>query len=201
MSQRVYIVDDDQSVRHSLNWLLESVGIDTAVFPDAHSFLSAYQPDSPGCLVLDVRMPGMSGLDLQEQLRQRGIDLPVIIVTGHADVPMAIRAMKAGAVDFIEKPYSDQVLLERIQAALESGQREQVRRDRVARVEACYRELTQREKQILDLIVAGRQNKAIAAELNLSIKTVEVHRSRLMTKMQARTLSELIKHALLLNRE
>jgi len=194
----VYVVDDDQSVRNSLQWLLESVGIRTRVFADARSFLDTYQPGSPGCLVLDVRMPGMSGLDLQQQLRELEIDVPVIIVTGHADVPMAIRAMKDGAVDFIEKPYSDQILLERIQAALASDVQEQARRERVARIRANFDHLTFREKQIFERIVAGKPNKAIATELSISVKTVEVHRSRLMSKMQAGSLSELVKQALLL---
>ncbi|MDH3451613.1 MAG: response regulator transcription factor [Gammaproteobacteria bacterium] len=198
MTPYVYVVDDDQSVRNSLQWLLESVGIRTRVFADARSFLDTYQPGSPGCLVLDVRMPGMSGLDLQQQLRELEIDVPVIIVTGHADVPMAIRAMKDGAVDFIEKPYSDQILLERIQAALASDVQEQARRERVARIRANFDHLTFREKQIFERIVAGKPNKAIATELSISVKTVEVHRSRLMSKMQAGSLSELVKQALLL---
>ena len=201
MTPHVYVVDDDVSVRNSLQWLLESVGIQTRVFADAQSFLAAYQPGSPGCLVLDVRMPGMSGLDLQQRLSALQIDLPVIIVTGHADVPMAIRAMKEGAADFIEKPYSDQVLLERIQAALESDVQEQARRDRVAGVKAKFACLTQREKQIFDRIVAGKSNKTIAADLTISIKTVEVHRSRVMSKMQAGSLSELVKQALLLKED
>lgn len=199
MIPHVYVVDDDQSVRNSLRWLLESVGIRTRVFPDARSFVEGYRPGSPGCLVLDVRMPGMSGLDLQQQLRQLEIDLPVIIVTGHADVPMAIRALKEGAVDFIEKPYSDQVLLERIQAVLETDAQEQARRDEIARIKSNFDHLTLREKQLLERIVAGKPNKAIATELGISIKTVEVHRSRLMTKMGAGSLSELVKQALLLD--
>jgi len=198
VTPHVYVVDDDQSVRNSLQWLLESVGIQTRVFADAQDFVDDYQPGSPGCLVLDVRMPGMSGLDLQRQLREREIDLPVIIVTGHADVPMAIRAMKEGAVDFIEKPYSDQVLLERIQAVLESDVREQARRERVAGIKENFDSLTSRERQIFASIVAGQPNKAIANELGISIKTVEVHRSRLMGKMQAGSLSELVKQALFL---
>lgn len=198
MTPNVYIVDDDKSVRNSLQWLLQSVGIEARVFADARSFIESYDAGSPGCLVLDVRMPGMSGLDLQHHLRENDIDLPIIIVTGHADVPMAIRAMKAGAVDFIEKPYSDQVLLERIQAALASDVREQARRTRIAAIRGRFDGLTAREKEIFELIVAGKSNKATAAMLDLSVKTVEVHRSRLMAKMQAGSLSELVKQAILL---
>lgn len=199
MTPQVYVVDDDLSVRDSLKWLLESVGIETRVFADAQSFLDAYQPASPGCLVLDVRMPGMSGLDLQRRLRERGAELPVIIVTGHADVPMAIRAMKEGAVDFIEKPYSDQLLLETIQAALEFNVEAQARRQQAAGIRASFDQLTAREKQIFERIVAGKSNKTIAADLSISIKTVEVHRSRVMSKMQAGSLSELVKQSLLLH--
>lgn len=193
----VFVIDDDEAARQSLRWLMESVGLKVACFDSAQAFLDAYDPEVTGCLVLDVRMPGISGLDLQERLTAVGIWLPVIIITGHGDVPMAVRAMKAGAVDFFEKPFNDQALLDRIQQAMEDDAR---RRDEVGRragVRARIAALTPREREVMRLVVAGRSNKHIANELGVSKKTVEAHRARMMEKMQATSLPELVRNALL----
>jgi RNA polymerase sigma factor (sigma-70 family) len=192
----VFVVDDDPAMRDSLRWLLESVGLQVQTYATAAEFLAGRDPSTPGCLVLDVRMPGMSGLDLQEELRRRHTDLPTIVVTGHAEVPMAVRAVKAGAIDFIEKPFSDQLLLDRVRQALEIDRQE--RETRARREEARRRvgHLTPREREVLDLVVAGRANKEIASALGLSPKTVEVHRARVMEKMEVDSLADLIKVAM-----
>ncbi len=197
--QTVFVVDDDRAMRDSLRWLLESVGLTVRTYPTAADFLREYEPSQPGCLVLDVRMPGMSGLDLQAELVRRGAGLPTIVVTGHAEVPMAVRAVKAGAVDFIEKPFSDQLLLDRVRQALEIDRQE--REIRLRREEACRRleALTAREREVLSLVVAGKANKEIAADLGLSPKTVEVHRAHVMSKMAVDSLAELIRVAILAN--
>jgi len=192
----VYVVDDDRAVRESLRWLIESVGLEAATFEDPEMLLEACQPERCGCIILDVRMPAMSGLDLQEVLKQRGIEVPVLIVTGHGDVPMAVRALKAGAFDFIEKPYNDQLLLERVQQAIEQhrGKRQaQVRREELQRRLAL---LTPREREVMEGVVSGESNKHIARRLDLSIKTVEVHRANLMVKMQADSISTLVRMVL-----
>jgi FixJ family two-component response regulator len=193
----VFVVDDDPAMRDSLRWLIESTGLQVETFADAQTFLARIRPELPGCLVLDIRMPGMSGLDLQAELARRGIGLPTIMVTGHAEVPMAVRAVKAGAIDFIEKPFSDQLLLDRVRQGIDMDRQE--REDRARRAEVLRRLglLTQREREVLDLVVAGRANKEIAATLHLSPKTVEVHRSHVMEKMQASSVAELVRFALL----
>ena len=189
----VYVVDDDEAVRESLRWLIESVGIKVKTFANGQALLDDFDEKDVSCLVLDVRMPGISGLDLQQRLKQIGSHVPVIIVTGHADVPMAIQAMKAGAFDFIEKPYSDQLLLERIQCAIEQDncfrQQQAITNDINVRIDR----LTPREKEVMNLVVEGHSNKGIAKELGVSIKTVEVHRGNLMMKMEAQSLSELVR--------
>lgn len=187
----VFIIDDDDAARESLCWLIGSVRLKVAAFASAADFLAAYRVGQPGCLVTDVRMPGLSGLDLQAELKRRGIDLPVIVVTGHGDVPMAVRAMKAGAFDFVEKPFNDQVLLDRVQKAVESSVA--ACRDRAQRsdIQARLDQLTPRERQVLDMVVAGESNKGIAHSLGISEKTVEAHRAQVMAKMQARSLPEL----------
>jgi len=192
----VFVVDDDPAMRDSLRWLIESTGLSVETFADAHTFLARVRPDLPGCLVLDVRMPGMSGLDLQAELARRGVGLPTIVVTGHAEVPMAVRAVKAGAIDFIEKPFSDQLLLDRVRQGIEMDRLERDGRARRADVLRRMSLLTQREREVLDLVVAGRANKEIAATLRLSPKTVEVHRSHVMEKMQASSVAELVRLAL-----
>ncbi|MFN8627522.1 MAG: response regulator [Candidatus Binatia bacterium] len=197
---RVFVIDDDADMREALQSLLESVGLEATTFPGAQQFLDRYDPATPGCMVLDIRMPGMSGLDLQGTLTMRGIDIPVIIVTGHAEVPVAVQALKSGAFDFIEKPFSPQLLLDRIRRALEvDTQRRQAAQERAA-IMACVAELTPRERQVMDLVVAGKANKVIASELGLSPKTVEVHRAQVMRKMRVDSLAELVRIGLLATR-
>ncbi|WP_432797627.1 response regulator FixJ [Poriferisphaera sp. WC338] len=196
----VYVVDDDKAVRDSLKWLIESVGLQVKTYETAMEFLSDCEGMSAGALVVDVRLPGMSGLDLQDQLKKRGIRLPVIIITGHGDVPVAIRAMKAGALDFIEKPFSDQVLLDRIRDALEADAERRESQMQRGEVESRLKRLTPRERQVMDLVVQGRLNKQIAAELDLSHKTIEVHRAHVMEKMNAGSLAELVRMAVVIER-
>jgi two-component system, LuxR family, response regulator FixJ len=193
----VFVVDDDRAMRDSLRWLLESIGLTVRTYATAAEFLREHQPSQPGCLVLDVRMPGMSGLDLQAELVQRGTELPTIVVTGHAEVAMAVRAVKAGAIDFIEKPFSDQLLLDRVRQALEIDR--QSREVRARREEARRRlaSLSAREREVLELVAAGKANKEVAAALGLSTKTVEVHRAHVMSKMAVDSLAELIRVAIL----
>jgi two-component system, LuxR family, response regulator FixJ len=192
----VFVVDDDPAMRDSLRWLIESTGVQVETFADAQTFLARIRPELPGCLVLDVRMPGMSGLDLQAELGRRGIGLPTIVVTGHAEVPMAVRAVKSGAIDFIEKPFSDQLLLDRVRQGIEMDRLERDGRARRAEILRRRSLLTQREREVLDLVVAGKANKEIAASLHLSPKTVEVHRAHVMEKMQASSVAELVRLAL-----
>jgi len=192
----VHIVDDDVGVRDSLQWLLGSVGLAARAYSNAQDFLDAYDGNTPGCLVLDVRMPGLSGLELQETLRRRGIRIPIIIVTAHADVPIAIRALKAGAVDFIEKPYSDQILLDRVRDAIDRDREQRRIASKRAAIAAQVAQLTPREREVMQLVVAGKANKVIASELGLSQKTVEVHRARVMRKMHADSVAQLVQLAM-----
>jgi two-component system response regulator FixJ len=192
----VFVVDDDPAMRDSLRWLIESTGLQVETFADAQTFLARIRPDVPGCLVLDIRMPDMSGLDLQAELGRRSVGLPTIMVTGHAEVPMAVRAVKAGAIDFIEKPFSDQLLLDRVRQGIEMDRQEREGRARRAEVLRRMSLLTQREREVLHLVVAGRANKEIAAALELSPKTVEVHRAHVMEKMQASSVAELVRFTL-----
>ena len=195
-SQRVFIVDDDEAVRDSLALLLRSVGLEVAVFDSAQTFLDELSEDYCGCLVLDIRMPGMSGMELLQRLRDQNNELPVIFITGHGDVPMAVEAMKLGALDFLQKPFRDQELLDRIQQAL--AQESSKRRSRASRDQLRQRltALTARERQVLDRLLEGKANKVIAIELELSQRTVEIHRARVMEKMQARSLAELVRFVL-----
>lgn len=188
----VFLIDDDQAVRDAVGLLLRSGGLVVATFPDAASFLAAGVLNQPGCLVLDVRMPGMSGLDLQKQLNAQGCRLPILFMTGHGDVPMAIRAMKAGAFDFIEKPFQGEVLLERVRAALALDGRERCRQARRDAIAARMALLSPREREVLERVAEGQYNKVIAAELGISLSTVETHRKRVMEKLQAGSLSDLI---------
>ena len=192
----VYVVDDDAAVRDGLKWLIESVELQVAPCPSAQAFLEAYDRSRPGCLVLDVRLRGMSGLDLQAELARRDISIPTIVVTGHGDVPMAVRAMKLGAIDFVEKPFNDQELLERIQKAIEGDL--QARRGDRERAEACalLATLSPREREVLDLLVLGKANKEVADQLGLSTRTVEGHRARLMEKLACGSLAELVRLSL-----
>ena len=189
---RIYIVDDDEAMRDSLKWLLESRGLKVELYPSAEVFLHAFNNDLCGCLVLDVRMPGMSGLDLYEQLQARASTLPVIFVTGHGDVPMAVSALKKGAADFIEKPFNDQDILRLIESCMKQDRAAAARRAENASLALRVDSLTQREREVLGLIVGGKLNKQIADELGISIKTVEVHRSRVMEKMGANSVAELV---------
>lgn len=189
----VFVVDDDAAVRDSLRLLVRSVGLQAETYGSATEFLDVYDPARPGCLVLDVRMPGISGLELQQRLTDMESTLPIIFVTAHGDIPMAVEAVKAGAVDFIQKPFRDQELLDKIQRALEQNRgRRETRTDRQA-IESRLAELTPREREVLELVVVGKANKVIAAELGISQRTVEIHRGRVMQKMQADSLSELVR--------
>ena len=197
MSERavVFVVDDDPSMRRSLETLLRSVGLDVRLFSSAQEFMQAERPDAPGCLVLDVRLPGMSGLTFQQELAKAGVALPVIFITGHGDVPMTVRAMKAGAAEFLTKPFDDQVLLDAIHAAIERDRARRRDAASLAALKARYDELTERERQVMKLVVAGRVNKQIAAELGLSLVTVKVHRGQVMRKMLAKSVAELVRMA------
>ena len=197
MSERavVFVVDDDPSMRRSLEALLRSVGLDVRLFSSAQEFMQAERPDAPGCLVLDVRLPGMSGLTFQQELAKAGVALPVIFITGHGDVPMTVRAMKAGAAEFLTKPFDDQVLLDAIHAAIERDRARRRDAASLAVLNARYHELTERERQVMKLVVAGRVNKQIAAELGLSLVTVKVHRGQVMRKMLAKSVAELVRMA------
>ncbi len=194
----IYIVDDDQAVRDSLGWLISSVGLKVESFGTAQDFMDNYDRKKPGCLLVDVRMPGMSGLELQQHLAQDNQCLPVIIVTGHGDVKMAVNAMKQGAFDFIEKPYNDQVMLDLIQKALLECDRRRSKRMEHQEVQDLYETLTARERQVMDMIVVGNTNKQIAYALDISEKTVEAHRSKVMEKIQATSLADLIRKSVVL---
>lgn len=189
----VYIVDDDQAIRHAMELLMRSVGLDYEIFHSADDFLSKHSNDRAGCLVLDIRMPGLGGLELQEKLNDTGSTLPIIFITGHGDVPMAVEAMQKGAVDFIQKPFRDQELLDRISEALTTDQERRSAREEKAEVLSRIEKLTNRERQVLDLVVTGKPNKVIAYELGVSQRTVEIHRARVMEKMQAKSLADLVR--------
>ncbi|HEX7009902.1 MAG TPA: response regulator transcription factor [Phycisphaeraceae bacterium] len=198
----VYVIDDDPAVRDSLCWLIESVGLEVAAFGAAQAFLDHLMSlpawPSAGCVVADLRLPGMSGLDLQDRMKDLGIDLPIIFITGHGDVPLAVRAMRAGAIDFIEKPFSDELLLGRIHEALvQHARQRQAAADR-SELERRFQRLTPREREVMELIIQGRLNKQIAADLGLSHKTVEVHRAHVMEKMEAASLADLVRMAMAL---
>ena len=203
MSQEmtVFVVDDDQAMRGSLQWLIESVGMKVQTYDSAQAFLDAYYPGRAGCLLLDVRMPGMTGLELQEYLVRREIRLPVIIITGHGDVSMAVKAMKAGAVDFIEKPFDDEELLNSIRNAVQHDEKRRALRARRADIAARMAELTPREHEVMGMVTDGKSNKEIATSLGVSAKTVEVHRARVMDKMRADSLAELGRLALIVRGE
>lgn len=192
----VYVVDDDAAFCDSLRFLIESVNLRVQTFASADEFLAAFSPEMVGCLVLDLRMPGMSGLELQEELSKRGSRIPIIIITAHGDVPTAVQAMRGGAIDFMPKPFSDQALLDRIHQAIEKATRargeQSVREALAARIAL----LTPREREVMNLVVSGKSNKEIAADLCLSAKTVETHRARVMDKMQAHSVASLVQMAL-----
>jgi len=187
-------------MRKSLRWLIESVNLRVETFESAQEFLEQFDNGRPGCLVLDVRMPGMSGLDLQDHLRAEGVDMPIIIITAYGDVPMAVRAIKAGALDFIEKPVCDQVLLDHIHDAIELDQKKRQTRAENQEVAERLETLTKREAQVMNFVVAGMSSKEIAGELGVSFKTIEAHRAKIMKKMEAKSVPHLI-HMNLLTRE
>lgn len=195
--ENVFVVDDDQAIRNSLKWLIESVGLRVKTFDSADAFLAACYPGLAGCLLLDVRMPGMSGLELQTHLRRQEFRMPVIIITGHGDVAMAVQAMKDGAVDFIEKPFNDEALLGSIRNALDYDKEWRGANAIKAEVAARLAELTPREHEVMMMVTDGKSNKEIAAALGVSTKTVEAHRARVMEKMRAGSLAELVRMALI----
>ena len=192
----VFVVDDDPSMRDSMRWLIESVGLKVEAYANADSFMEQFTGDVPGCLVLDVRMPGTSGMELLDSLKGRGVQLPIIMISGHGDVPMAVQALKRGAMDFLEKPFRDQELLEQIAKAIEVDQARRKKAESVAGIRTRLDKLTPREREVMELVVAGYANKQVAAKLGLSEKTIEVHRSRVMSKMRAKTLPCLVKMAI-----
>jgi FixJ family two-component response regulator len=192
----VYIVDDDPDMRDSLRWLLKTVGLRTVSFPTAEAFLYGYSAEGPGCLVLDVRMPGTSGLDLFEELAARGVRIPVLFITAHADVPMAVRAMKSGAVEFLEKPFNGQVLLEKIQRAVKDDAERRSREADLDEVRSRLDKLTGKEREVLEMIQDGRQNKEIAVLLELTPRAVEFRRASLMKKLGVSSLPELLRLAI-----
>ncbi|TAG01108.1 MAG: DNA-binding response regulator [Betaproteobacteria bacterium] len=192
----VYIVDDDEAFRDSVAWLLQTNGYQARLFPDAESLLKEIKPGTggpPRCIVLDVRMPTMSGPEAQEALKAREIDVPVIFVTAHADVPIAVNAIKRGAFDFLEKPFAESDLLKRIEEALSFASETAAQQTHVATIQTRLTSLSEREKQVLDAVVTGKMNKTIAYDLDISIKTVEAHRARVMEKMEANSLAHLIR--------
>ena len=189
----VFVVDDDEAVRDSLRVLLKTVGINAETFASGGEFLDSYDPDRPGCLVLDIRMPGMSGMELQEQLVVRNAILPVIFITGHGDVPMAVHALRSGAVDFMQKPFSEQALLDRIQQVLEQNGRDREKLASREAIRARMGRLTPRERQVMNLVVNGNANKVIAIDLGVRVRTVEIHRARVMEKMEAISLPHLVR--------
>ena len=197
LQKTIFIVDDDKKVRDALLWLFTSVQLPVETFDSASQFIDKYKSNRPGCLIIDVRMPGMSGLELLELLKLNKCHLPIIVITGHGDIPMAVRAMKAGAVDFICKPFNDQYLLDQIQKTLnQNHSADDTQQNEL--ISACFATLTSREKDILVRITDGQLNKQIAYELNIAQSTVETTRSKIMKKMQAKTMAQLIKNYVML---
>lgn len=191
----VYIIDDDESLRAALDSLLRSIGHNTRVYASVSEFLSAQRPDAPGCLILDVRMPGISGLDFQGQLAGLGIHLPVVLMTGHGDVPMSVRGMKAGAVDFLTKPFRDQDMLDAVATAIARDAARRKMDKEQALLRDKFATLSPREQQVMRLVTAGKMNKQVAGDLGLSEITVKIHRGAAMNKMGARTLADLVRMA------
>ena len=193
---KVFVVDDDDAVRDSLDALLTALGHDVELFPSGTAFLDACDTIGKGCVLLDIRMPRMDGMEVQERLHARRPDLPVIMITGHGDVSMAVRAMKSGAVDFVEKPLREEILRQSIEAALQTARESHIQQSRETAARASIGRLTPREREVLEHLVAGRANKVIAQALDCSPRTVEIHRARIMEKMAARSLPHLVRLAL-----
>jgi FixJ family two-component response regulator len=193
----VHVVDDDESVRNTIVELLGMVGIRAVAYASASDFLASYDPSQPGCLVLDLRLPGMDGMELQQRLLEKRISVPIVFLSGYGEMPVAVQAMKRGAVDFIAKPFNQQALLDSIKAAINRDQRDRASREAHSIAEARLSSLTPRERDVLALLIRGKSNKAIAAELGLSHKTVEFHRSRIMTKSRADSLADLVRMSML----
>ena len=189
----VMVVDDDTGVRNAMRVLLKSVGLQSQLHASAQEFLQGYDPSQAGCLVLDIRMPGMSGLELQQELNVRGATIPVIFMTGHGDIPMAVEAMQHGAFDFLQKPFRDQELLDRIQKAIVRDGKLRQSLSEHSRIRASLETLTDREREVLDLMILGKQNKAVAQELSVSPRTIEIHRARVMEKMDVQSVAELVR--------
>jgi len=194
-SSTVFVVDDDAAVREALSSLIRSVDLAVETFGSAAEFLRAKLPDAPSCLVLDVRLPGVSGLDFQGELARGGIHIPVIFVTGHGDIPMTVKAMKAGAVEFLTKPFRDQDMLDAIQVALERDRTRREQDGRLTQLKTLYESLTSREQEVIGHVTAGLMNKQIAAEMGVSVITVKVHRGNVMRKMGAKSLTDLVRMA------
>ena len=189
----IYVVDDDEAVRVSLRWLFESIGHKVETFSNGREFLASADPDKPGCLLLDIRMPLMGGFELQGTLRAAGFRLPIIFLSAHGDIPMTVRAMKSGAYDFLEKPYNDQDLIDKVADALKVGLLEHHRAQANSKTQDLLKQLSAREREVFDLLIQGKASKAIAAELNISYKTVEVHRAHIREKLGATSLAELVR--------
>ncbi|MBB3047680.1 FixJ family two-component response regulator [Litorivivens lipolytica] len=197
----VFIVEDDEAVRDSLKLMLESLGHKVEAFERADTFLEAYDPERPGCIVLDIRMPGMNGMELQRKLNAMMSILPIIFVTGHGDVPMAVEAMQQGAVDFVQKPYREQDLLDKIQKAIAQDAEHRHELKEVKVIKERHEELTPREREVMDMMVDGKANKVIAIDLDISQRTVEIHRARVMEKMGAKSLAQLVRMSMALKTE
>jgi FixJ family two-component response regulator len=189
----VFVVDDEPAICLSLQRLLRSVGLEAQTFPSAQEFLGAKRPDGPGCLVLDVRLPGLSGLDLQQELLDAKVDLPIIFITGHGDIPMTVRAMRAGAVEFLTKPFRDQDLIDAIQHGIEKHRAARQERGSISEFKTLYDSLTHREREVFSLVARGLLNKQIAADLGVAEKTIKAHRGQVMHKMNAESLADLVR--------
>lgn len=192
-SQVVFVIDDDASMRDAVSRLLNAVGLTVQTFASAREFLAGRLPDVPGCAVLDVRLPGLSGLDLQREMVERGIHIPVIFITGHGDIPMSVQAMKAGAVEFLTKPFRDQDLLDAVRSGIQLDRQGRKERAELAELRDGLRQLTPREREVMSLVVAGLINKQIALRLGTSEKTIKIHRSHVMQKMRADSLADLVR--------
>jgi len=196
----VFVIDDDQAVRDSLRLLLKSVGLPVRTHASAQEFLPSYDTRQPGCLIVDIRMPGMSGLELQQQLNLQGTTIPLIFITGHGDIPMAVEAMQLGAFDFLQKPFRDQDLIDRVQRALERDTSMRTQLKATDRIRERLATLTPREREVLNLVTTGKPNKVMAGDLGVSQRTIEIHRSRVMEKMQAHSLAQLVRMTMDLDR-